>query len=140
MSLNFDMLSESLVCPRCHNYLLGTTCGITCPNCNYNYKPNENGYLSFVINEALESNAAADNDAYVKKQEFDAPRLCDEYLEPLLSREPTHRVLNVGCGVGAEIPILRARGYNAYGIDLPYASRYLKRLGHNSRYFFAVTR
>lgn len=136
MLLNFDKLSESLVCPKCHNSLVETSLGITCYNCESNYGPNENGYLNFVTDEALASNDAADNDAYVKNQESDAPRLYSEYLEPLLFREPFRRVLNVGCGVGAEIPMLRRKGYEVYGIDLPYASNHWKRLGYDSRYFF----
>jgi SAM-dependent methyltransferase len=136
MSLNFDKLSELLVCPKCHNRFLQTSHGMTCCNCKLDYEPNENGYLDFVTDEALRSNVAADKVVYVKMQESDGPRVWNEYLKPLLSREPFRRVLNVGCGVGAEIPTLWRNGYEAYGIDLPYASNHWERLGYDSNHLF----
>ena len=135
MSLNFNKLSTLLVCPRCHNSLINTSSSVTCSDCGLNFRPNENGFLDFAVGLATGS-IDCENDTYAKAQEAEGPRLCNEWLEPFLANEPAKRVLNVGCGVAAEIPILREKGYEAYGIDLPYASRYWMQLGHDSRYFF----
>ncbi|MEI7827855.1 MAG: methyltransferase domain-containing protein, partial [Euryarchaeota archaeon] len=135
MSLNFDKLSTLIVCPKCHNGLIETASSLTCSDCGLSYRPNENGFLDFTIGQATGS-IDCENDAYAKTQEADGPRVCNEWLVPFLISEPFKRVLNAGCGVGAEIPILRGKGYESYGIDLAYASKYWTQLGYDSHYFF----
>jgi SAM-dependent methyltransferase len=135
MSLNSDKLSTFLVCPRCHNGIVKTSSSITCFDCGLDFRPNENGFCDFTIGLATESIDCGKDD-YMKIQEAEAPRVCKEWLEPFLVSETVKRVLNVGCGLGSEIPILQEKGYEAYGIDLPYISKYWKQMGYDSRYFF----
>jgi SAM-dependent methyltransferase len=135
MSLDFGKLTELLVCPKCHASLSETNGSILCSGCGLEFKPNENLYLDLVLNRAVGS-IDLEDEAYVEKQKSDASRLCRDYLEPLLLLEPFQKVLNVGCGVGAELAILQEKGYEAYGIDLPYISKHWKQLNHDPHFFF----
>lgn len=57
-----------------------------------------------------------------------------DYLLPLLQN--SHRVLDVGCGVGALVNCLARSGFDAYGVDVPAAVPQWVKAGNDYNRFF----
>ncbi len=131
-------MPAALACPRCHGELTEAAAGWRCRGCGAVYARDAHGYFVLLPTDvptaaAIESTV----EAYAEEQHRTGARVYAEYLRPYLAREPAHRVLDVGCGVGAEVSHLVADGYDAYGLDLPGLTRFWQRAGNDPRRFFA---
>ncbi len=139
-TLNLHLMLETirhqqiLVCPSCHGHL-DTSQIIECRQCNILFRRNQYGFIEFVEDQSTTEKDTTSN-KYAKIQEFCGTKVYHDYLKPFLLREPCHRILDVGCGIGKGISILRADGYDAYGVDLPCLSKFWDDVDNNPSYFF----
>jgi len=124
-----------LVCPSCHNYLLETDGKLRCKQCGLHFGTNKYNFIEFVLDKAVYE-IDTTTEEYAKTQESCGVRVYNEYLKPLLLREPSKRVLDVGCGIGKGVSMLMEEGYDAYGIDLPSLSKFWAQAGNDPQHFF----
>ncbi|TKJ42537.1 hypothetical protein CEE37_02285 [candidate division LCP-89 bacterium B3_LCP] len=128
-------LTGGLICPDCRGSLDITDAQSWCMHCDLHYERNNHGYLEFITDEKI-AQIDTTTDDYAEDQRTCGDRLYEEYLRPLFMKEPFHRVLDVGCGVGRGITRLLEGGYDAYGIDLLGLSRYWREVGNDPNHFF----
>jgi SAM-dependent methyltransferase len=140
-------LPEVIVCPNCHGHLIDNrghltgsdeTTVLSCENCNSLFEADQWGFLEMVTDRRLYQTQST-TEEYAGHQETSGVRVYDEFLKPFLLREPFHRVLDVGCGIGQEVSMLLKDGYDAYGIDLPNLSKFWAHQGNDPRHFFTAT-
>ncbi len=80
----------------------------------------------------------ATTEAYAEEQERVNARKTHDFLLPLIRRTESHRVLDVGCGVGTMVRALLEEGFDAYGSDLPGLERFWSRNSRARDRFAAV--
>lgn len=128
------------VCPACRGALGGDAAACRCASCGNGYVT-KNGVFDF----SLGTTFGDEEDCCKWDNEDNTGRfLVQSYLSPLLDRlfkgrdRKTIRVLSVGCGVGKDVEVLNAMGFEAYGIDPGNrTSVWQKREGPPQRYFLA---
>jgi SAM-dependent methyltransferase len=76
--------------------------------------------------------------AYAHDQLATNPAKVASYLVPTIERLGAERVVDVGCGVGAMVTELLARGVDAYGVDLATLAPDWDALGQDRDRFFVV--
>ena len=109
-----------IVCPSCHSSLdFGDRCAV-CQNCRMVYPVNEYGYLVLTPNSERECSAELPPNSgdYVEAQHFNGKRLLDVFLNPLIAKIGPTNSLDVGCGSGELVKLLRTSGVRCYGIDV----------------------
>ncbi len=98
-----------------------------------------NGYRSTCAHDELLLDAPDTTTAeYDREQRRNNVRVVREYLAPICRRLGSHRVLDVGCGVGTSVLTLLEDGFDAYGVDLPGLTPYWERDGCSPDRFFVV--
>jgi SAM-dependent methyltransferase len=75
---------------------------------------------------------------YAHDQLLTNPAKVASYLVPVIERLGADRVVDVGCGVGAMVTELLARGVDAYGVDLATLAPNWDALGQSRERFFVV--
>jgi SAM-dependent methyltransferase len=133
-------LERTLVCNVCHGHLAADGDDLVCARCGRRFQRNRHGYYELMAAHGDVDTAHIDTttEEYAACQHECAPNLYHSYVKPYLEQVPAKRILDVGCGVGAEVDLLRRDGYEAYGIDLPGLSRFWAREGRDSTYFFGA--
>lgn len=129
------LLSQILACPSCHEHFVDTGGKLRCRRCNLLFSRNKDGFVELALDKSIYE-IDTTNEEYARIQESCGVRNYDQYLKPLLLREPFKRVLDVGCGIGKGISMLIEEGYNAYGIDLPVLSKFWAQVGNDPQHFF----
>jgi SAM-dependent methyltransferase len=76
--------------------------------------------------------------AYAHDQLLTNPAKVASYLVPIIERLGAERVADIGCGVGAMVTELVARGIDAYGVDLATLAPNWDGLGQSRDRFFVV--
>lgn len=130
-----DIFSRICVCPDCHASLVSEAQGLRCSLCNSFFKINEYGFLEFTANKDIhELNSTTEE--YARTQESSGRRIYQDYLKPFFHQRPFRRVLDVGCGIGKPVSLLKEEGYQAYGVDLPNLSRFWANSHNDPGHFF----
>ena len=124
-----------LVCPICHINLKDMDGKLHCNHCGVFFNKNQFKYYEFILDDKLYI-IDTTSEEYVTRQESRSINFYQEFLKPLILQEPCESLLEVGCGIGKLISLLREDGYEAYGVDLPNLSPYWSRLINNSQYFY----
>jgi len=127
--------SKTLVCPNCHASLNPQAQGLNCHSCDTFFRINKYGFLEFVVDETLHEQDST-TEEYALIQEKSGARLYHEYLRPFFNQEPFHRVLDIGCGIGAPVTLLLNEGHEAYGIDLPNLAKFWDKRHNDPGHFF----
>jgi SAM-dependent methyltransferase len=123
-----------MICPKCHQSLAEREEGLACSACGLAYSRNRHGYLDFSLESRLDK-VDSTSEEYASEQISSWQRFYRDYLKPWVDREQTERVLEVGCGLGMGIALLRQDGYDAFGIDLPNLAPFWAREKRDPRHF-----
>ena len=126
---------NALVCSKCKGNLLLINENLCCKQCSIEFSKKKFGFFDFLLNPA-KYEIDSTSDEYSNVQETSGIRIYREYIKPFLQKEPTHSVLDVGCGIGKSVSLMVSEGYDAYGVDLPNVSNYWQRIGNNPEHFF----
>lgn len=126
---------DILVCPECHRCLRELESGLECSQCGSFFNINKYGFIELILDKAVNEIDTTTKE-YAEIQELSSVRTYKEYVKPLLIKEQFKMVLNVGCGIGRELSLLREEGYDAYGIDIPSLSRFWSKSGNDPGHFF----
>lgn len=107
-------------CPVCKHPFPENADTFYCEQCNRNFDRTPEGYRNFLVVDEF----AGEDDPERGILEENAQRVCmNGYLIPLLHRLFHDRprdetaVLDVGCGIGISIDLLRQEGFDAWGSD-----------------------
>lgn len=130
------------VCPACRGPLAGEGGGVRCQACGREYQADAaHGIFDFSLGTVFNDEEDCCKWA---NEDCTGQFLVESYLQPLLGRlfgrrpRGSIRILSVGCGVGKDVEVLNALGYQAYGIDPGNrASVWARRQGPAQRYFLA---
>lgn len=105
------------VCPQCHGVLDWSPAEITCTACRASYGY-EAGFPDLIVGGRFDDEDDAERTAYETETNED---LTKNYFLPvfqqLLQKHAGARLLSLGCGVGMDIDLLSAAGFDVYGID-----------------------
>jgi SAM-dependent methyltransferase len=105
-----------LICVHCQASLSRTRPdAYRCNSCAAVFERNRNGYFQMMRDAVPDTGTPQD---YAACQHQFSQNVV-HFLQPLLEREPSKTILDVGCGVGATATALAAIGYDAFGVDLP---------------------
>lgn len=120
-----DPISKSvsrieLVCPICHHVLEKKPNGWNCASCEKLYENTAEGYTNLLT--VPEFADQEDPERGVREERM-AENLMSGYLSTLIKtlfpgRPPSQiAFLDVGCGIGRLVDLLREAGYDAWGVD-----------------------
>lgn len=129
-----ETLANVLVCPMTHAPLQARDGALYCQQSERIYATGDHGYFDFTLADAL-YDMESTSEEYAEEQRVSWRRFYSEFLKPWVGREPSRRVLEVGCGLGLGIRFFLEHGYEAYGLDIPCLARFWKRLGNDPRHF-----
>lgn len=133
------MTSDPVRCPACRGALEARAETFRCLRCGETYAT-VRGVPDLSLGTRFEDEADCckwDN------EESTGGYLVQSYLLPLLRRlfpgsgPEGIRVLSVGCGVGKDVEVLNANGYEAWGIDPGNRTQLWARRAHPERYLLA---
>jgi SAM-dependent methyltransferase len=120
-----------VVCPACKGKLGVYKGWARCRDCKAKYERNQAGYLQFPVFAGGADEACERLEGYAAGQESSGERFYRDFLRPFVVGEPVERILDAGCGTGAAAENFEKDGFEAYGIDLPKASRFWKEAGRS---------
>jgi SAM-dependent methyltransferase len=135
-----NMIQEALTnnllsCPKCNGAFTIIDNYFQCYQCQLSYYQNEDGYYNFATSSHVDA-INSTNDEYVHTQLMIAGRFYEEFLINYLNDKDHKSLLDVGCGIGKVVTLLREDGFEAFGLDLPNLSKFWRNLGNDPRYFF----
>ncbi|RIL07156.1 MAG: hypothetical protein DCC71_04065 [Proteobacteria bacterium] len=129
-----------LACPKCGASPLGAAPdALACAACGASF-PIVDGIPDLLVGERFSDESGCD---VWENEEKTGRFLASNYLLPLVQRlfpgrDPRSlRVLSIGCGVGSDVEVLGAAGYEAYGVDAGGRPQLWRRRSHPERFFFA---
>lgn len=129
-----------LVCPSCHSSLnVGDRTAI-CESCKGVYPVNEYGYLVLTprSEEDVFTDLPSNTGDYIEAQHFNAERLLEAFLKPLIATLRPTNALDVGCGSGEMVKLLRTCGIACYGIDVLSNSKHWAMAGAEPNSLFCA--
>jgi SAM-dependent methyltransferase len=115
-----DASRITFICPQCREVVVKEEKGWGCRTCNRFFEVSPHGSPNFLIGPGFTEDENFERDLHEEKT---ARVTVEGYLLPLLKRtfpdvpSSAITVLDVGCGVGMYVDLLREAGYNAWGID-----------------------
>ena len=121
----------NLICPFCGGTFITLKNRLKCKNCEITYNYNW-GFLGF-NDEKFDIDSTTDE--YVTNQKISNEIVYKKYLKPILFNEPTERILDVGCGIGVFVYLMRNDGYKSYGIDLPNLAEFWRHNNNDPKHF-----
>lgn len=125
-----------LACPACRGALAEGDDSATCAGCGAVWPRNEHRYLRFDVRAGGAEETGQRLESYARHQEEAGERRARDFLIPWL--EGAARVLDAGCGTGAVADALGETGIEAFGVDLPKATRFWAEAGRDPDRFFVA--
>jgi SAM-dependent methyltransferase len=129
------------ICPDCR----GKVENFKCKSCGF-YPQNINGILDFRTKDFRGMSIPSEIPAYVKMEDIGMEFRTKNFYIPLVKKlfgggwnkreNKNIKILDVGCGTGRVVKVLREAGYEAYGIDLGLDSSPLFWEGESKNYLF----
>jgi 23S rRNA (guanine745-N1)-methyltransferase len=115
-----------LACPSCHSSLGVGEHSAICESCGEVYRANEYGYLVLMRHseEDMFAELPSNTGDYIEAQHFNGKRLLEVFLKPLIATFKPANALDVGCGSGELVKLLRTCGVQSYGIDVVSNSKH----------------
>ncbi len=110
----------TFICPVCRQPVRSDTKGWECQPCGRLFPASAAGSANFLLGPGFSEDENPERDLHEEKT---ARVTVEGYLLPLLARTfpdtppATVAVLDVGCGVGMYVDLLREAGYDAWGVD-----------------------
>jgi SAM-dependent methyltransferase len=131
-------LSIRIVCPRCHGRLKRTSRTLQCEACGSDFSF-QGGLADLTIGQRYDDTTP---DAVLRDEEITNAATTERFWIPLfrsLWARPAGslRLLSVGCGVGTDVEVLCAAGFDAIGIDCGKRAALWRRRQLPDRYVFA---
>lgn len=125
------------VCPVCRGNLDWRAESIGCNGCGAEYTY-EQGFPDLIVGGRFDDADDAERTAYETQTNEDLTR---NYFLPvfknLLREKPKPKLLSLGCGVGMDVDMLAAAGFDVYGIDCGNRSNAWPRRQHRDRLYLA---
>lgn len=131
-----ESLLQVIVCPDCHGSLSKDGERFRCRECGQVYSADQHGFIVLALDHDIYNKESTTDELAELQAGSGAERLDEEYVLPYLKREPSRRVLDVGCGIGRTVNRMLQEGYDAYGVDLPCLSGFWSRMQNDPGRFF----
>lgn len=94
------------------------------------------GYKAYTIN--IDDSPDTTTDEYASLQNDDNINKTKDFLLPILKKNSSKTILDIGCGTGTMVATLSLMNYDAYGSDLAGLTSYWNKLGHDKNKFFII--
>jgi SAM-dependent methyltransferase len=129
--------NERLVCLFCQGgFIRLDNNKVKCEKCEKEYNISEYGFIGY-------NDEQFDNDTttakYVEQQISCNEIVYKNYVKPLLFEEKTEKTLDVGCGSGIMVCLMREDGFEAYGIDLPNLAKFWQENNNDPQNFVSCS-